>query len=159
VPAATPRQANCYYSSSDAAFADRYAADADYDRALGGEIPLDGGWRVYSNGVGIATGLILRCLLGLRLERGRLVVDPVIPPQLDGLQAELMLDGHAIEVSYRIRGAGCGPVAETLNGVALDFVRAASPYRVGAAEIPLEAFRAGLTAATNRIAIELGASQ
>ena len=102
VPAATLRQANCYYSSSDAAFMDRYEAYADYDRALLGEIPLDGGWRVYSSGAGIGLGLILRCLLGLRLERGRLVIDPVIPPDLDGLQADLELDGHAVEVSYRV---------------------------------------------------------
>ena len=32
VPAATLRQANCYYSSSDAAFADRYQAGAEYER-------------------------------------------------------------------------------------------------------------------------------
>ncbi len=156
VPAATPRQANCYYSSSDAAFMDRYEACADYDQALRGEIPLDGGWRVYSSGAGIGTGLILRCLLGLRLERGRLVIDPVMPPDLDGLQAELKLDGHALDVTYRVRGAGCGPTAVTINGVVLDFARAPSPYRVGAAEIPLEALRAGLTAGVNRIDIEIG---
>ncbi len=156
VPAATPRQANCYYSSSDAAFMDRYQADADYDRVLRGEIPLDGGWRVYSSGAGIGTGLILRCLLGLRLERGRLVIDPVIPPELDGLQAELELDGHAVAVTYRVRGAGCGPTAVTLNGVPLDFERAASPYRTGAAEVPLEAFRAGLTPGVSHFEIEIG---
>jgi cellobiose phosphorylase len=155
VPAATPRQANCYYSSSDAGFMDRYEAYADYDRALGGEIPLDGGWRVYSSGAGIALGLILRCLLGLRLERGRLVIDPVIPPELDGLQAELRFDGHAFEVAYRVQGAGCGPVAVTLNGTALDFERASSPYRTGAAEIPLDDFRAALTPGSNRLWIEL----
>ena len=156
VPAATRRQANCYYSSSDAAFMDRYEAHADYDRALRGEIPLDGGWRVYSSGAGIGLGLILRCLLGLRLERGRLVIDPVIPPELDGLQAELELDGHAVEVSYRIGGAGCGPVAVRFNGVPLAFIRADSPYRTGAAEVPLGDFRAGLTPGPNRLQIELG---
>jgi cellobiose phosphorylase len=156
VPAATLRQANCYYSSSDAAFMDRYEAGADYDRALRGEIPLDGGWRVYSSGAGIGLGLILRCLLGLRLERGRLVIDPVIPRDLDGLRAEIELDRHAVEVTYHIAGSGCGPTAVTLNGAALDFERAASPYRTGAAEIPLEAFRAGLTAGVNRIDIEIG---
>ena len=135
---------------------DRYEAYADYDRALRGEIPLDGGWRVYSSGAGIGLGLILRCLLGLRLERGRLVIDPVIPPDLDGLQAELELDGHAVEVTYRIRGAGCGPVAVRLNGVPLAFGRADSPYRTGAAEVPLDEFRAGLTPGPNRLQIELG---
>src|SRR5205085_2642263 len=40
VPSAAPRQANCYYSSSDAAFADRAQASAEYARALNGEVPL-----------------------------------------------------------------------------------------------------------------------
>ena len=50
VPTATLRQANCYYSSSDAAFQDRYQASAEYERIAQGKVPLDGGWRVYSSG-------------------------------------------------------------------------------------------------------------
>jgi cellobiose phosphorylase len=46
VPSATLRQSNCYYSSSDAAFADRYEAYAEYGRAMRGDIPLNGGWRI-----------------------------------------------------------------------------------------------------------------
>ena len=38
VPSAAPRQANCYYSSSDAAFADRYEAFDDYDKVKRGEV-------------------------------------------------------------------------------------------------------------------------
>ena len=38
VPSATLRQANCYYSSSDAAFADRYQASAEYERVRAGTI-------------------------------------------------------------------------------------------------------------------------
>ena len=53
VPRATLRQANCYYSSSDAAFMDRYQASAQYERVTQGTIDLDGGWRVYSSGAGI----------------------------------------------------------------------------------------------------------
>ena len=60
VPGATLRQANCYYSSSDAAFADRYEAFAEYDRVKKGEVPLDGGWRVYSSGPGIWTRLLIQ---------------------------------------------------------------------------------------------------
>ncbi len=66
VPSATPRQANCYYSSSDAAFADRYEAFADYDKVQRGEVALEGGWRVYSSGAGIGVRLIMQCFLGLR---------------------------------------------------------------------------------------------
>ncbi|MGE5155795.1 MAG: hypothetical protein ACM3ST_17535, partial [Bdellovibrio bacteriovorus] len=105
---------------------------------------------------GIGLALILRCLLGLRLERDRLVIDPVMPPVLDGLQAGLRLMDHELEVTYRIRRRGWGPRTLTINGVGLAFERGDSPYRTGAAEVPLEAFRAGLTAGLNRLGVELG---
>src|SRR5262249_31366628 len=82
VPGATLRQANCYYSSSDAAFDDRYQASAEYGRVADGTIPLDGGWRVYSSGAGIALGLIVRRFLGLSCEATDLSIDPVIPSAL-----------------------------------------------------------------------------
>jgi len=53
VPPAALRQANCYYSSSDAAFADRYQAYAEYEKVMKGEVPLEGGWRVYSSGAAL----------------------------------------------------------------------------------------------------------
>jgi cellobiose phosphorylase len=156
VPSATLRQSNCYYSSSDAAFADRYEAYTEYGRAMRGDIPLDGGWRIYSSGAGIGMSLILRCFLGLRREQTRLVVDPVIPASLDGLQAELEIAGRAFEVIYRIEGAGCGPTAVNLNGADLPFSRGANPYRMGAAEVPMEAVLARLIEGVNRLRIQVG---
>ena len=111
VPSAAPRQANCYYSSSDAAFADRYEAFDDYDKVKRGEVALEGGWRVYSSGAGIGVRLIMQCFLGLRLEKSALVIDPVIPPELDGLKASLNLAGHPFEVVYRTGKTGRGPVS------------------------------------------------
>jgi cellobiose phosphorylase len=90
------RQANCYYSSSDAAFEDRYQASAEYQRVAQGTVALDGGWRVYSSGAGIALGLIMRCLLGLSCQSQLLRVDPVIPAALDGLQVQSALLGRAL---------------------------------------------------------------
>ncbi len=69
IASATPRQANCYYSSSDAAFADRYQASREYQRVAQGSIGLDGGWRVYSSGAGITLSLIMRYFLGLSWRR------------------------------------------------------------------------------------------
>ena len=43
VPSARPRQANCYYSSSDAAFADRYEASARYGDVKTGAVAFEGG--------------------------------------------------------------------------------------------------------------------
>jgi cellobiose phosphorylase len=109
VAGATLRQSNCYYSSSDAAFADRYQASAEFERVRLGSIALEGGWRVYSSGAGIALSLVLRCLLGLRWEHDALVIDPVLPSAFDGMQAELELSGHALHLYYRVGARGCGP--------------------------------------------------
>jgi len=135
VPAAALRQANCYYSSSDAAFADRYEALAHYDKLKIGAVALEGGWRIYSSGAGIALRLIHQCFLGLRREKSVLRIDPVIPKVLDGLQAEVALAGSQVHIIYRIGGAGYGPTAVTLNGKELSFARAVNPYSTGGAEV------------------------
>jgi cellobiose phosphorylase len=156
VPPATLRQANCYYSSSDAVFADRYQAYAEYEKVMKGYVPLEGGWRVYSSGAGIATGLIMRCLFGFRREQSELVVDPVMPPALDGARARLQLMERLFEVTYHSTGAGCGPSRVILNGADLPFTRGANPYRTGAARISLEEIRKHLTADVNRLEVYLG---
>jgi len=156
VPSAAPRQANCYYSSSDPAFRDRYQAAAEYDRVQQGAVDFEGGWRVYSSGAGICVRLILQNLLGLRWETGRLVVDPVIPQALDGLQARLRLAGRLLEVTYAVRAAGCGPRQITLNGAELAFTRVANPYRPGAAEVSMADLLPQLTDGANRMTVRLG---
>lgn len=156
VPAATARQANCYYSSSDAAFADRYEASEDYARVVQGRIALDGGWRVYSSGAGIALGLIMRRFLGLSCEATVVRVDPVIPRQLDGLRVELTLLGHPVEVTYRIRGAGCGVNAISVNGHPLTFTRASNPHRRGAALVSRTAVTERLATGRNTLTVDIG---
>jgi cellobiose phosphorylase len=156
VPSAARRQANCYYSSSDAAFRDRYQAHDEYGLCLSGEIPLEGGWRVYSSGAGISTGLIFRCFLGMRAEASRLVIDPAVPKELDGLKAELELRGIRFEVTYRVEGQGCGPVALELNGRDLPFTRLSNPYRPGGAEVAMDAIRAGVLEGVNLLTVRLG---
>jgi 1,2-beta-oligoglucan phosphorylase len=138
---ATLRQANCYYSSSDAAFADRYQASAEYDRIKLGTVGLDGGWRVYSSGAGISLGLIVRRFLGLNLEADALSLDPVIPAALDGLRVELELFGKSVEIAYELKGAGCGVRAVTINGTSVPFDREANPYRTGAARVAVTEVR------------------
>lgn len=155
-PAAALRQANCYYTSSDAAFADRYAARDDYDRVIHGTIATEGGWRVYSSGPGVAMRLLICCFLGLTQERSALVLDPVIPPSLNGLRVEIDLLGRRFEVSYEIGRAGCGPVAARLDGGDLPFLRRENPYRVGAAAIPIDALLGRVVDGVNRLTVTLG---
>jgi 1,2-beta-oligoglucan phosphorylase len=156
VPAATLRQANCYYSSSDAAFEDRYQASAEYQRVAQGTVALDGGWRVYSSGAGIALGLIVRCFLGLSCESQVVRVDPVIPGALDGLRAQTSLLGRPIEVSYRIGAAGCGVNEVVLNEQAVNFETDPNPHRRGAALIAMATLLERLAAERNVLRIHIG---
>lgn len=155
VPSATRRQANCYYSSSDAAFADRYEAHDHYDRVNRGEVPLEGGWRVYSSGAGLSVRMIMQCFLGLHVETHSLVIDPVIPTSLDGLTATLCIDAHPIEVVYLTGTKGRGPTSIELNGKPLDFVRESNVYRAGGIRISKSSWEACLTRTDNRLTIVL----
>lgn len=152
VPSASPRQANCYYSSSDAAFADRYVAQAEYGRVLAGEVALDGGWRIYSSGPGIALGLVIGSLLGLRLEHDALVVDPVMPQALDGLTVQLQLADLRFELACRVGPRGHG-VVRVLDeaGQEVAATRRSHAYRIG----PLAVARP-VAGGIHRWTIELG---
>ena len=156
VPTATLRQANCYYSSSDAAFADRYQAREEYARIRAGTIPLDGGWRVYSSGAGIGLALILRRFLGLTWESAGLCVDPVMPAALDGMRVMTALRAHPLEVTYRVGTSGRGVNELILNGEKLPFACAANPHRRGAARVTAGAVLDRLSGGRNRLAIDLG---
>jgi cellobiose phosphorylase len=156
VPTAAPRQANCYYSSSDAAFLDRYDAQARYDEVRTGGVAFEGGWRVYSSGAGIAVRLIHECFLGLRRARAALTIDPAIPPALDGLRADVELAGRRVAVRYRCAGSGVGPVAVALNGAALPFTRLENPYRTGGVVVPMATIADRLVAGDNELLVALG---
>ncbi len=155
VPSASLRQANCYFSSSDAGFADRYQASERYALAMAGQVPLDGGWRIYSSGPGIAIGLIVQHFLGWQLSHDHLTLDPVIPPRLDGLRAQVELRGFQIELLYQTGKLGHGPLALQLNGKALPFERAANPYRLGGASVDLQGLLAALNPGRNELRIGL----
>jgi cellobiose phosphorylase len=142
LPQASLRQANCYFSSSDAAFRDRYEAQESYARVAAGTVALDGGWRVYSSGPGIALSLIVTSLLGVRREGSALVIDPVIAPELSGLRAEVPIMGRRVRVEYQVDRLGYSPQVLVLNGRRLGFSRVDNPYRAGGGAIPLEGWAA-----------------
>ena len=91
---AVPRQRNAYFSSSDAAFRDRYEAGAEWDRIKAGTVAVDGGWRIYSSGPGLYANLMLRHAFGLRREFGKRVSTPLLPRALGEVTLELDLDGR-----------------------------------------------------------------
>lgn len=153
VPSATLRQSNCYYSSSDPAFADRYEAFEHYDRVNSEEVQLEGGWRVYSSGAGISVRLLKHCFLGIHETVSHIVLDPVIPVGLDGLKTVIRLSGRKVEVIYRIRANGCGPLSINLNGADLDFVRESNAYRAGGVRVMMSDVIEGLTAEHNLLTV------
>jgi cellobiose phosphorylase len=159
VPRATLRQANCYYSSSDAAFVDRYQASEEYARVAQGTIDLDGGWRVYSSGAGISLGLIVRRFLGVSREGDMLHLDPVIPAGLTGLRVTMRLAERPLEIEYRIANPGCGIKQILLNGSPLPFARAANAHRPGAALAAMSDVLALLRADANTLQLDLGLAQ
>ncbi|HEY2387702.1 MAG TPA: hypothetical protein VGK30_12125 [Candidatus Binatia bacterium] len=156
VPNARLRQANCYTSSSDAAVADRYEAQARYDDVRTGRIPVEGGWRVYSSGAGIAFRLMHERLLGLRRAAAMLTIDPVLPRELDGLAVQVELAGRPLRLAYAITGRGCGPVALELNGEKLPFDREHNPYRTGGAIVSMTVLAPRLQSSGNELRVRLG---
>jgi cellobiose phosphorylase len=91
---AAPRQRNAYFSSSDAAFPDRYRASAEWQRVKAAEVAVDGGWRIYSSGPGLYTNLLLCHALGIRRRFGQRVVAPVLPRSLGRVTLSMTIDGR-----------------------------------------------------------------
>ena len=155
VPCGDIRQANCYYSSSDVAFKNRYEADELYDEIKTGKIILRGGWRVYSSGPGIYIALVVSRLLGLRAEFGNIIIDPVIPYALDGLEASLAFKGHTVMFRYAVKENCFGPKAISINGNLVKFTGENNKYRQGGAVIPADQFLAQLDQQENLIEVNL----
>ncbi len=79
VPHAALRQRNAYFTSSDAAFRDRYEAGRRWDDVRTGQVPVEGGWRVYSSGPGLYVHVLLARVAGMRRYFGERVHAPMAP--------------------------------------------------------------------------------
>jgi 1,2-beta-oligoglucan phosphorylase len=85
---ASLRQRNAYFSSSDAAFQDRYQASAEWARVKADRIAVDGGWRIYSSGPGLTANMLIRHAFGVRRWFGERIVKPCLPASPRGLRLE-----------------------------------------------------------------------
>ncbi len=86
LPHASLRQRNAYFSSSDAAFGDRYQARAEWLRVKDGVIPVDGGWRIYSSGPGLYVNMLVQHAFGAQRHFGERIVKPCLPVAHAGLR-------------------------------------------------------------------------
>ncbi|WLD92808.1 GH36-type glycosyl hydrolase domain-containing protein [Alkalihalobacillus sp. AL-G] len=102
VPNAEYRQSNTYFSSSDGKFNNRYEAQERFDELREGNVPVKGGWRIYSSGPGIYMNQLISNALGIRQEGGNLVVDPVLPAKLDGLRFEYRFMDRPVTIVYHL---------------------------------------------------------
>ncbi len=149
------RQSNCYYSSSDVIFPNRYEADKHYPEIIKGNMMLRGGWRVYSSGPGIFTGIIMTRLLGFRVEWSNIIIDPVMPACLDGLTVTLNFMGRHLSVIYYVRKNCFGPSEIFINGREVSYAYDGNPYRRGGAVISAESFRLMTDKPVNKLEIWL----
>jgi 1,2-beta-oligoglucan phosphorylase len=76
---ASARQRNTYFTSSDAAFHDRYQAATEWNRVETKTIAVDGGWRIYSSGPGLFIKLLIQHALGIQRQFGNRIVKPRLP--------------------------------------------------------------------------------
>jgi cellobiose phosphorylase len=91
---ASLRQRNAYFSSSDAAFPDRYQASAEWQRVAEGAVAVDGGWRIYSSGPGLYIGVLLGHAFGIRRHFGERIARPLLPRSLGRMTVETTIDGQ-----------------------------------------------------------------
>lgn len=101
---ALPRQSNLYFSSSEGCFRDRYEYSCDFDKLRDGSIDVKGGWRLYSSGPGIYTNQLVSNILGIRIMNDGIVLDPVLPKKLEGLETEITLFGRTARFVFHFGG-------------------------------------------------------
>lgn len=81
------RQRNAYFSSSDAAFRDRYEASAEWARVKSGKIAVEGGWRIYSSGPGLYINTLIRLALGRQRHFDDRIDAPLLPLSVGAVRA------------------------------------------------------------------------
>ena len=156
VPHAADRQSNVYFSSSDADFNDRVEAARRWTQLKGAAVPVRGGWRLYSSGPGLFLHIVRASLLGLRESFDEVVIDPVMPRELDGLSAACRLCDRPVTLRYRVRAGTFGPISLAVNGVPLASTRREpNPYRVGGLCFSRAALAAALRDEGNVLEISL----
>jgi CRISPR-associated protein Csx3 len=154
VPSALPRQANAFFSSSDAAFPDRPQASRQFGRVKSGRIGVKGGWRVYSSGPGIFLNQLISSVLGLRALFDDVVLDPVLPRTADGLTFDFEHGGRPVRYRYHVTGDGFSPQEVRVNGRRLPIDRHAdNPYRPGGLLVARRAFDDALDREENLVDI------
>ncbi len=154
VPNADFRQSNAYFSSSDGKFDDRYKADAGFGKLRTGDVPVKGGWRIYSSGPGIYMNQLISNSLGIRQLNGDLVLDPVLPAELDGLRFRYQWANNEVEFVYSVQGKTAKRVV--VNGTEANALPAnRNKYRSGGIVVAKDELQGLLQPGINEVKIIL----
>ena len=129
------RQSNVYFSSSDAMFNDRYSFQENFDKVRSGEVGVKAGWRLYSSGPGIYLNQLVSNVLGLRFTEDKIIIDPVISKDLDGLNFNYQYASKPINFIYTIENSGKVVNKVCVNGMEVCFGKHHNAYREGGIEI------------------------
>jgi 1,2-beta-oligoglucan phosphorylase len=133
VPNAERRQSNAYFSSSDGKFNTRYEAQGRFNELRDGSVPVKGGWRIYSSGPGIYMNQLISNCLGIRQEGGYLIIDPVLPDNLDGLRMEFQIMNRPVTFVYHLGDSDSKRVV--VNGEEVPFEPLTNRYRQGGVKL------------------------
>lgn len=129
------RQSNAYFSSSDGDFKTRYDAHDNFEQLRDGTRGVKGGWRIYSSGPGIYMNQLIANTLGIRRSHGNLVVDPVLPERLDGLQLDFTWNKLPVRFNYHFNHSQTDIL---INGQSVSVSQESNPYRSGGLMIAAE---------------------
>ncbi len=140
---ARPRQTTCYYSSSDAVFADRAQAGEHYADIARGAVPLEGGWRVYSSGPGSSCGSSSSACWACGVAPDALELDPVLAPSLERPRSPGAVPGRPADLRYAVRGTGHGVRSVRVDGVEVPTTPLTNPYRTPGVAVPRSAVHPG----------------
>ncbi|TGM74616.1 cellobiose phosphorylase [Leptospira bouyouniensis] len=153
IPSCEIRQSNCYYSSSDGVFLDRTDAETNYNKLLRGEIPLEGGWRVYSSGPGIFLKLFYETLLGIQIQKNGIIFDPILPIDLNGLNIEADFFSTKFNLKYEVKSINGLIHSIKLNGKKISAKRMPHQYRTGGLKITKEQLLSEIKSEKNTLEI------
>ena len=155
VPNAVTRQSNTYFSSSDGDFKDRYTAQKHFQNLKSGQAKVKGGWRIYSSGPGIFNNQIISHFLGIRKSFGDLVLDPVMPQELNGTTLTYRFYQYNITFCFYIQSNESRIQRVLINGKEVATHRENNPYRLGGLCIHKNTLDSFLTNNQNSIDIYL----
>ncbi|AGF59367.1 cellobiose phosphorylase [Clostridium saccharoperbutylacetonicum] len=149
------RQSNCYFSSSDGEFATRYDFQENFEKLRTGDVNVKGGWRIYSSGPGIYVNQIITNLLGIRMNNNLLILDPVIPKELDNLKFDFHVNHIPVTFVYHINKQGESITKVLLNGKKMELSYIENAYRSGGCRVQYELLKDNFSS-KNTIDIYIG---